>query len=761
VPGRVFPGGHHATPDQLDRFQAEADAIARLHHQNIVSIHAIDEHDNRPYLSLEFAEGGSLAQRLAEKPMAPREAAELVETLARAVHAAHQAGIVHRDLKPSNVLLTSEGVLKVSDFGLAKLLDSDSGRTLSGQPIGTPSYMAPEQAEGHSSQVGPAADVYALGAILYQALTGRPPFLGESAMETLKLVTSTEVVPPRRLRPDVPHDLETICLKCLEKSPSRRYATALDLGNDLGRFQHDEPILARRIGALYRSWKWARRHRWQSALAVLALPAASGFIGLTYRHNLQLRAEVRRTEAQADEARRNYLDARSAVQAMLARLVDRQVTGVPRLLELRHSLQEDALAFYNQILRRNDSSDPIVSMDTARAIIEASTLQHALGRIDEAEKSVRRAIGLLEKLSAEYPDVVEHIVLQVDCLMRLCSYLTELNRPDQAISVGRELVALAERLILLAPDDITHRERLAMCHNDYANALRLPKRFSEAAIHFQEANRIRERIDPSQLPGVTQRLAAILTNEGVNLWNQGDNARAEERFRRAEQLLLSLSPERHDVFENEAITLGRIDVNWCGMLNGTSRFDDAVTRADAGLRRLEQYLRAEPNDSVARETCLKLHGNRGLALSVLGKHRESADEWKRVVEISSEPVPSGHHVRLAIELIAADQPVRALAQAQLVKPTPEISGEDCYNLGCIYSRSAVDCRNDQRVPSDQRANRVESHISSASRWLEAAAKAGFFRDPGIRDHAKQDSDLEILRERPEFRQIIESGGAKP
>jgi hypothetical protein len=243
---KTIAEGQHATPEQRDRFRAEAHAVARLHHPNIIAIHAIGAHANRPYLSLEFAEGGSLGQRLAEKPMAPREAAALVETLARAVHAAHQAGVVHRDLKPSNVLLTSDGVPKVSDFGLAKLLDAESGRTLSGQVMGTPSYMAPEQAEGHAKQVGPAADVYALGAILYHALTGRPPFLGESAMETLKLVTSTDVVAPHLLRTDIPRDLETICLKCLEKDPLKRYAGAEALADDLRRFLEGRPILARR-----------------------------------------------------------------------------------------------------------------------------------------------------------------------------------------------------------------------------------------------------------------------------------------------------------------------------------------------------------------------------------------------------------------------------------------------------------------------------------------------------------------------------------
>ena len=214
-------------PVQLRRFLAEAEVIARLKHPNIIPIYAVGEQQGRPYFSLEFAEGGNLSERLAKGPITSRQAAALVEIAgARASRAAHAAGIIHRDLKPSNVLLAGDGTPKIGDFGLAKLLDDDSARTLSGEVLGTPSYMAPEQAEGRSRDVGPAADIYALGAILYQALTGRPPFLGASAIETIKLAVSTEPVPPRRLRPDVPRDLETITLKCLEKDPTGRYADA-------------------------------------------------------------------------------------------------------------------------------------------------------------------------------------------------------------------------------------------------------------------------------------------------------------------------------------------------------------------------------------------------------------------------------------------------------------------------------------------------------------------------------------------------------
>ena len=288
-----------AKPNQAGRLLDEARAAARLQHPNIITVHEIGEHNGRPYFVQEFADGGDLKRQLTVKPMAARQSAELLETLSRAVHAAHQSGIVHRDLKPSNILLTAEGVPKVADFGLAKFAGGDSGRTQSGQVVGTPSYMAPEQAEGRSKDVGPVADVYALGAILYETLTGRPPFLGDSQLETLRLVCSAEPVPPKRLRPDIPRDLETICLKCLEKSPGKRYVTALDLADDLGRFVRGEPILARPTGAARRFWKWARRHPWQTTSAALVLLAVSALFGLTYRHNRELQAETDRTQATA------------------------------------------------------------------------------------------------------------------------------------------------------------------------------------------------------------------------------------------------------------------------------------------------------------------------------------------------------------------------------------------------------------------------------------------------------------------------------
>jgi serine/threonine-protein kinase len=268
---KTLLSGMYAGPRELSRFQREAEAVAALRHPNIVQIHDIGDQDGLPYFTMEYLEGGSLAKRLAGTPQPIGQAAGLVATLAEAVHVAHQGGIVHRDLKPANILLTADGTPKISDFGLARRLQDSAGITQSGAPLGTPSYMAPEQAEGQADAIGPAVDIYALGAILYELLTGRPPFRGETPTETTLQVLHQDPVPPARLNPRVPRDLETICLHCLHKHPSRRYATALALAEDLQRFARGDPIAARPVGVPERAVKWMRRHPSQTAMLAVSL----------------------------------------------------------------------------------------------------------------------------------------------------------------------------------------------------------------------------------------------------------------------------------------------------------------------------------------------------------------------------------------------------------------------------------------------------------------------------------------------------------
>ncbi|MGE3804012.1 MAG: serine/threonine-protein kinase, partial [Gemmataceae bacterium] len=324
---KVIAGTRLSKEDRA-RFRTEAESAARLHHRSIIEVHDVGEVDGVPYFSMEYMSAGNLADHLHGQPVSADNAAALVECLAGAVQHAHEQGVLHRDLKPVNVLLRhragrdaeQRGVevatrdlagnapalnvleefdVKISDFGLAKRLDDDQGKTRTGAIIGTPSYMAPEQAEGLTRATGPGVDIYALGAILYELLTGRPPFQAPTLLETLEQVRSREPLSPRSLQPGVPRDLETICLTCLEKSPARRYQSARAVAKELARFRAGQPIMARPIGLLERSMRWAHRHRLVAGL--LAAIAATLLLGITASMILMFdaRAEARRADQNA------------------------------------------------------------------------------------------------------------------------------------------------------------------------------------------------------------------------------------------------------------------------------------------------------------------------------------------------------------------------------------------------------------------------------------------------------------------------------
>jgi serine/threonine protein kinase/WD40 repeat protein len=333
---KMILAGQLAHESDVKRFYAEAEAAARLDHPGIVPIFEIGQHDGQHYFSMAFVEGESLAKKVIDGPLPPREAAEMVKKVAEAVEYAHEKGIIHRDLKPANVLLDAIGQPKVTDFGLAKQTQGDSGLTGSGQILGTPSYMPPEQAAGRLDQVGPASDVYALGAILYCLLTGRPPFQSASPLDTLKQVLEQEPVAPRQLNLHVPLDLETIALKCLEKRPGQRYAAARGIADELQRYLDGRPIVARPISSVERVWRWCRRNRSVAGLiGTVSFSLIGGIIGASFFAN-----------EKAKHAESEHL---AKLEAVEARHLEAQAKDAANL-RLYHSLVERARA--NRLSRR-------------------------------------------------------------------------------------------------------------------------------------------------------------------------------------------------------------------------------------------------------------------------------------------------------------------------------------------------------------------------------------------------------------------------
>jgi serine/threonine-protein kinase len=403
---KMVLAGAHASKALLDRFRAEAKAVAVLQHPNIVQIYEVGERDGLPYFSLEFVDGGVLSEKVHRQPQPPKEAAHLVETLARAMYYAHQNGVIHRDLKPSNVLLTAGGIPKISDFGLAKQLEGDGSQTKSGTILGTPNYMAPEQARGEIHNVGAPADIYSLGAILYELLTGRPPFEAATIMETVMCVTRDEPVPPSRLQAKTPRDVETISLKCLEKDAGKRYATAEALAEDLRRYLVGDPILARPISAPERLWRWCRRNPRVAALSatvfLLLVLVTIGSVMSTF----WIRQESAAKDVALELADKNAADARRQAEkamraetkavenAALARRAEKKATENAALADGQRKLAIDTL--YTIVTRVEDQLRDKEGMNVLRKDV-LKTAMHMLDKVAkniESDKVVDRSKGV-------------------------------------------------------------------------------------------------------------------------------------------------------------------------------------------------------------------------------------------------------------------------------------------------------------------------------------------------------------------------------
>jgi formylglycine-generating enzyme required for sulfatase activity len=425
----------HASPTDRLRFQIETEAVARLQHAHIVQLYEVGEVRGQPFFSLEFCDGGTLTEQLKKQRPTPREAAALIETLARAMHYAHLRGVVHRDLKPGNVLLTgAERVAKITDFGLAKRIDAEAREvSQSGAIMGTAAYMAPEQAAGKVRDTGPAADVYALGALLYECLTGRPPFEGPQQV-VLVSVLSDEPVRPSRRGAKVPADLETICLRCLSKEPARRYASAEELANDLRRFQAGEPIRARPVGPVERTWKWARRRPTTAALTLVSMAAALVLLLSGLWFNARLVEQRNEALKEADKAKkaRDFLvsifrikDVQAGNTTTARQILNEAEQRIPIELADQPELRDELLAAIADVNRKLDQTIPAAMILEARGAVQFHS-----ARGDSARAVAQTLL---------YPE--DRLTLAADAQVQLV-FLSDLHKerlqPGREATIGRK-----------------------------------------------------------------------------------------------------------------------------------------------------------------------------------------------------------------------------------------------------------------------------------------------------------------------------------
>jgi serine/threonine-protein kinase len=667
---KLLAAGAFAEPAEVLRFRREVEAVARLDHPNVVPVYDVGEHAGLPYFTMKLLPG-SLAQRLRQGPLAPRTAASLVASISRAVHHAHQRGILHRDLKPANVLLASPsaeddhartpptlalaeepGEVYVADFGLARPAGA-SALTSTGAVVGTPAYVAPEQARGSHDEVTVASDVYGLGAILYECLTGQPPFKAATPLETLRLVIDADVAPPRSLRPGLDADLETICLKCLRKKPAERYASAAELADDLERYLRREPIRARPIGPVARLWRVVRRQPVVAGLAAaLMLVAAAGFVlvllqwlraeaalALVKHQRDQTQfalaeAEDARSEAeshlnlanlhadQAEEARQkaeaSFRQAHAAVNQCLE--ASDELRDRPGLQKLHRKLVQSARAYYQDFLK-DRGGDRRLRRELADTHVRVAGIVSRIGERGEALAAYNEAVAIYRQLHAETPD---DPVIQYKLAATLADAAT-LQDLDEGLKTSAEALDAYRRFCAAHPDDVDLAAGLALTLANHGVKLVTAGRFPEATECLREAACRQGRLgkaNPS-FAWLWSEYAGTLGNYAVLLARQDRHAEALCWHLKVVDLREKLLAWRSDDVPRRSALAGARHALGIALRD--------VGQEEASRQAFAEALEARRQVAQANPAVIRYQVDYALSLSTVGEIYTREKKWKQAL----------------------------------------------------------------------------------------------------------------------------------
>ncbi len=773
------------TAEMRRRFEREARAAAGLDHPNLVPVFDAGEDGSISYIASAYCPGPTLAAWLKARPgpVSPRLAARIVVKLAQAIAHAHGRGVLHRDLKPGNVIMEPiptgtperrdddglDCVPRVTDFGLARLCTTGqeaTAATQAGAILGTPSYMAPEQAQGGGVEVGPAADVYGLGAILYALLVGRPPFQADSVLDTLLLLRTQEPVAPSRLRPRVPRDLETVCLKCLCKEPHRRYATAAALAGDLDRFLAGHPVRARRLGPVGRLALWCRR---QPALAATIAVAALAVGAIASAGIWRVVRERDRAEARRLQAVANLRKAREAVDRMLTRVSEERLKDIPQFEPVRLGLLEDAREFYGDFARQAHG-DPEILLEASQAYRRLGDSYSSLGRSDLAESRYREALAIQEKLAAAFPAVAVYR-RELAWSYRELGLLGRISFgvKTEAVNAVQKALALLEELTAADPSDPGYHSDLATTYD--TRGLLMIQRLGQvqaAEADFRKEIGLLDEL-AARFPAIPQyrnRAAGARYNLACLLVLAGRLDEAEKLLRPIVQFweaLAAAEPSTPNYRSKAALTLESL----ADVLEKTGRKPEAerALRRSADLRRqLTKDFPATPWHFIQLGNMLARLANLAADRGDLAAARQLEEQAVAAKRAGLALAPRNNdyiqdasttHIALIETLIRLrEHEDAARAVSELLSFSPD-SGPQCFQAGSLLARCVPLAAADARLPDARRNELAKTYAGRAVELLREAKKRGHLDVEAL----KSDHGFDGIRSRADFRELLAGSGA--